>query len=464
MDLSTINNKNRIVAPIQGRIESLLIKGLTQTTGIIKMPKSITIVGLGYVGLPLACLCAEKGHKVYGYDIDKNKVDSINNGLSPIEDEILSEKLKSLKGKIRATSSPNECISNSDVVIVCVPTPVDRNYVPDLTALMESCSAVSRHIKQGTLLVIESTIYPGTVEEIIVPILEKQKFNVQKNDIFTAHCPERIDPGNKKWTIEALPRVVGGVTKDATKKAAEFYRSVIDANVLELSSVKAAEATKIMENTFRDVNIAFVNEMAQSFDKAGIDILEVIRGASTKPFAFMPHYPGAGVGGHCISVDPYYLIEKAKQLGFTHRFLMLAREINNHMPHYAVELLENELKKLKKVVKGAKVGMLGLAYKANVDDIRESPAHEVLNLLKTKGADVYVYDPHVKTGSNVKDLDELLNKSDYIILVTDHNEFRQMDLEKLNKNRILVVIDGRNCLDKEKIKSMGISYHGIGRT
>ena len=273
------------------------------------MSKSVTIVGLGYVGLPLACLCAEKGHKVYGFDIDKNKIDSINNGLSPIEDEILSEKLKNLKGKIRATSNPSECISNSDVVIVCVPTPVDRNYIPDLTALMESCSTVSKHIKQGTLLVIESTIYPGTVEEIIVPILEKQKFNIQKNNIFVVHCPERIDPGNKKWTIEMLPRVIGGVTKEATKKAAEFYRSVIDANVLELSSVKAAEATKIMENTFRDVNIAFVNEMAQSFDKAGIDILEVIRGASTKPFAFMPHYPGAGVGGHCFDRNEWIFVK-----------------------------------------------------------------------------------------------------------------------------------------------------------
>ena len=426
--------------------------------------KTLTIVGLGYVGLPLACLCAEKGYKVYGFEIDRHKIDCINSGLSPIEDERLSGKLKILKGKIKATSNPNECIPNSDVVIVCVPTPVDRNYVPDLTALMESCSTISKHIRQGALLVVESTIYPGTVEEIVVPILEKQKFNIQKNDVFVAHCPERIDPGNKKWTLEILPRVVGGVTKEATKKAAEFYRSVIDANVLELSSVKAAEATKIMENTFRDVNIAFVNEMAQSFDKAGIDILEVIKGASTKPFAFMPHYPGAGVGGHCISIDPYYLIEKAKQLGFTHKFLMLAREINNHMPHYAVDLLENELKKLKKSVKGAKVGMLGLAYKANVDDIRESPAHEVLNLLKTKGAEVFVYDPHVKSSSNAKDLDELFNKSDYVILVTDHNEFREMDLEKLKKHKIHILIDGRNCLDKDKIKSMGISYHGIGRS
>ena len=425
---------------------------------------NITIVGLGYVGLPLACLCAEKGHKVCGLDIDKNKVDLVNKSVSPIEDEYIVSKLKNLKNKIIATTDASECIPNSDVVIVCVPTPVDKNNAPDLTALMESVSAVSKSIRQNTLFVIESTIYPGTVEEIVIPILKKQKFDAFRNDIFLAHCPERIDPGNKKWTIENLPRVAGGITKEATQKAAEFYRSIINAEVAELSSIKAAEATKIMENTFRDVNIAFINEMAQSFDKAGIDIIEVIKGASTKPFAFMPHYPGAGVGGHCIPVDPYYLIEKAKQIGFNHKFLSLARDINSSMPHYTIELLENELKKIKKSIKNAKVGVLGLAYKANVDDIRESPAFEIINILKTKSADVFVFDPHVKKDSNVKDIDELLNKSDYIILATDHKEFKEMGLAKLKKNKILIVIDGRNCLDQEKIKSMGILYHGIGRS
>jgi len=427
------------------------------------MMKTVTIVGLGYVGLPLACLCADKGFKVYGLDIDQTKVDSVNRQISPIDDDYISNKLRNLKNKIIATTSASECIPASEVIVVCVPTPVDRNNSPDITALMESISTISKFIKQNTLLVVESTIYPGTIEEIVIPILKKQRFDACKNDVFVAHCPERIDPGNKKWTIENLPRVVGGITKEAAKKAAEFYRGIISADIIELSSVKAAEATKIMENTFRDVNIAFVNEMAKSFDKAGIDILEVIKGASTKPFAFMPHYPGAGVGGHCIPVDPYYLIEKAKQIGFNHKFLSLAREINNSMPDYTVELLEGELKKLKKSIKGAKVGVLGLAYKANVDDIRESPAFEIINILKTKGADVFVFDPHVKKGINVNGIDELLNKSDYIILATDHNEFRNMDMEKLKKHKILAVIDGRNCLDNEKIKAMGILYHGIGR-
>ena len=431
---------------------------------VFSQMKTITIVGLGYVGLPLACLCAEKGCKVYGLDIDKSKVELINKNQSPIDDEYIIKKLKNLKNKIYAKTNASECIPYSEVVIVCVPTPIDKNNSPDLTALMESISTVSKFIKKGAIFVVESTIYPGTVEEVVIPILKKQKLDAYKNDVFVAHCPERIDPGNKKWTIENLPRVVGGITKESAKKAAEFYRDTITAEVIELSSAKAAEATKIMENTFRDINIAFVNEMAMSFDRAGIDIIEVLKGASTKPFAFMPHYPGAGVGGHCISIDPYYLIEKAKQLGFHHKFLLLAREINESMPHYTVELLENELKKLEKTIKNSKVGVLGLAYKANVDDTRESPAYEIISILKSKGACVFTFDPHVKKDSNVKDLNELLNKSDYIILATDHSEFKDMDLDKLKKYRILVVIDGRNCLDKEKIKSMGILYHGVGRS
>ncbi|MAG92114.1 hypothetical protein CMO83_05555 [Candidatus Woesearchaeota archaeon] len=426
--------------------------------------ETVTIVGLGYVGLPLACLCAEKGHKVYGLEIDENKVNLINKSQSPIQDEYVINKLKKVTGKINATTNPDDCIPNSDIVITCVPTPITKSRSPDLTALKRSVTEISKFLKPNTLLIIESTIHPGTVEEIIVPILKKQNLDPGKNDVFVAHCPERIDPGNKKWTIEDLPRVVGGITKEATKKAAEFYKTIIKADILELSNIKAAEATKIMENTFRDINIAFVNEMAQSFDKAGIDITEVIKGASTKPFAFMAHYPGAGVGGHCIPVDPYYLIEKARQIGFTHKFLSLAREINNNMPNYTVQLLENELKKLEKSIKDAKVGVLGLAYKANVDDIRESPSAEIVETLKNKGAEVFVFDPNVKKESNVRDFDELLSKSDYIVLATDHKEFRNMDLSKLEKNKISIVIDGRNCLDKEKIKSMGIAYHGIGRS
>ena len=423
--------------------------------------QKVSIIGLGYVGLPLACLCADRGLDVYGVDNDKNKIEKLRQGISPIDDKYLKEKVKQVNGKITFSDS-FESVKNSSVVIVCVPTPVDSNYVPNLNALKSACQSISRFLKQNTLVIIESTIFPSTTEEIVLPILKKS--GLDENEFFLVHCPERIDPGNKKYNISNLPRVIAGINKKSTKRASDFYKKIIDAKITELSSVKAAEATKIMENTFRDINIAFVNEMAKSFDKAGIDVMEVIKGASTKPFAFMPHYPGAGVGGHCIKVDPYYLISRAKQLGFDHKFVSLAREINESMPSYSVKLLEQELKKIKKEIKNAKIGILGLAYKANVDDIRESPALEIIKILKENDAELFIFDPYIKEESNVENLNELLYKSEYIILVTDHNEFKQMDLEKLKKNKIKVLVDGRNCLDKEKIKRLGILYRGIGRS
>jgi len=439
--------------------EKFLVVILT-INAMYKMKKSVTIVGLGYVGLPVACLCATHGYEVYGADTDKNKISSIERGVCPIKDENLEKEFKKVKDKIKVTSNIEEAVIQSDIIIICVPTPIDKNHIPDLTALKSATISVSRAMKENTLVIIESTIFPGTTEDIILPILKKSNVS----NFYVAHCPERVDPGNKDFTIGRIPRVVGGINKESSKKAFEFYDEIINENIVELSGVKAVEATKIIENTFRDINIAFVNEMAKSFDKADIDILEVIKGASTKPFAFMPHYPGAGTGGHCIPIDPYYLIEKAKEIGFDHQFLSLARKINESMPHYTVELLENELKKLKKSIKNAKVGILGITYKANVDDIRESPALKVIEILKEKKAEVFAYDPYVKRFSNVYNLDELIQKSDCIILVTDHNEFKNMDLNKLKGNDIKIVIDGRNCFDKEKIKSMGIAYHGIGRS
>ncbi|MAE42495.1 hypothetical protein CMO93_01880 [Candidatus Woesearchaeota archaeon] len=425
----------------------------------MKMQNSVAIIGLGYIGLPVACLCAIYGYKVYGADIDKNKIDLIKKGTCPIKDDYLEDQFKKVKGKLNVTDNLKEAIKDADIVIICVPTPVDKNYTPDLTALRSATASVSEAMKENTLIIIESTIFPGTTEEIVLPILEES--NVK--NFYLAHCPERIDPGNKNFTLERIPRVIGGINKDSSIKAYKFYEKIINAAIIELSSVKAAEATKIMENTFRDINIAFINEMAKSFDKAGIDIMEVIKGANTKPFAFKAHYPGVGVGGHCIPIDPYYLISKAKQIGFDHDFLILARKINESMPVYTVELLENKLKKLDESIEGAKIGVLGLTYKADVDDVRESPALKVIDILKEKKAELFIFDPYVKEKSNVKDLNELLEKSDYIILVTDHKEFKNMDLDKLKENKIKIIIDGRNCLDKEKIKGLKIDYHGIGR-
>ena len=420
--------------------------------------KTVTVVGLGYVGLPVACLCAHK-YNVIGADIDKNRISLIEKGICPIKDEHLENEIKKLKGKLQVTTNVEEAVSKSNIVLICVPTPVDKNHVPDLTALKSATTSVSNAMKENTLVIIESTIFPGTTEEVIFPILKKSSIS----KFYLAHCPERIDPGNKNFTIERIPRVVGGIDKESSTEAFKFYDKIIDADIIELGSVKAAEATKMMENTFRDINIAFINEMAKSFDKAGIDIIEVIEGASNKPFAFMPHYPGTGVGGHCIPIDPYYLIEKAKSIGFSHKFLSLAREINNSMPAYTVELLENELKKLNLEIKDAKVGVLGLSYKADIEDTRESPAFEIIKILKEKNADVLVFDPYVQKDSSADSFDEILNKSDYIILVTNHNEFKNME-NKLKENNIKIVIDGRNFLDKEKIKSLGIAYHGIGRS
>jgi len=433
-------------------IETLLIFPITP----LRM-KNVAVIGLGYVGLPLACLAAEKGIKVTGIDIDKNKIALLKKSESPIKDEALASSIKKYHTKINFSHN-FEDIKNAEVIIVCVPTPVDDRHMPDLKPLISACTSIAPHFAANSLIVIESTIFPGTVEEIVQPIFEKTK-----KPFLLSHCPERIDPGNKKFGINNLPRVVGGINTEATKKTADFYRSLIDVPVLELSSVKAAEATKIMENTFRDINIAFINEMAMSFDKAGIDIMEVIKGASTKPFAFMPHYPGIGVGGHCIPVDPYYLIEKAKQIGFNHEFLSLARQINNNMPHYTFSLLETEMKKLNAKIQGAKIGILGIAYKANVDDTRESPSLKIIELLKQKKAEVMVYDPYVPSLSTCKSIAELLAQSDYIILATDHVQFTKIPASEFKKNGIRIIIDGKNCLDKEAIKKERILYHGIGR-
>ncbi len=421
------------------------------------MKKTVAIIGLGYVGLPLACLCAKKSYTVIGVDIDKNKIDKIKNGQSPINDEYVKENLN--KRTVKATDDFSE-IKQADYIVVCVPTPVNENHLPDLSYIKDSSKSISKYLQKNQVVIMESTVYPGTTEEIVLPLLEESGLKAGQ-DFFLAHCPERIDPGNKKWPIERIPRVIGGINKESTEKAAELYENIIEAEIIKVKSSKEAEATKIMENTFRDVNIAFINEMAKSFDKAGIDIIDVIKGASTKPFAFMPHYPGAGVGGHCISVDPYYLIENAKNYDFDHKFLKLARQINDSMPTYTVNLLENELKKLGATIKNAKVGILGLAYKGNVDDTRESPAFEIIRLLKEKGASVTVYDPYVK--SDVSSLNELFKNSDYLVLVTDHKEFKEMDLNLLKENKIKLVIDGRNCLDKKKILELGIKYKGIGR-
>jgi len=421
--------------------------------------KRVCIVGLGYVGLPLLCLSMEKGYKTYGLDISNERVEMINKGVSPIKDKFLEQRLKNLKGIDTTTDSA--VLRKSDIIIICVPTPIDSQYNPNLKPLQSAAETVSKELKKNDLVVVESTVFPGTTEEVVKPILEKSGLKAGK-DFYLAYCPERVDPGNKKWNVNNLPRVIGALSSEGLKEASEFYRSITSSEVLELNSLKAAEATKIMENTFRDINIAFVNEMAKSFDIMGIDITEVIKGASTKPFAFMPHWPGCGVGGHCIKVDPYYLISRARENGFTHQFLNLAREINNSMPHYTVGKVVEGLNEIDKSVKDTKITVLGLAYKGGVDDMRESPALEIIDELKKLGADLKIFDPYIPEKSTVKGLDEALN-AECIVIATDHPEFKIIKPEEIKEKGIKVVIDGKNCLDKAGIVSLGIVYKGIGR-
>lgn len=424
-----------------------------------KKKQAVCVIGLGYVGLPLAVQAALKGYTVYGLDNDKEKIKKINSGKSPIKEEFLDINLP--KVTIRATTDA-KVIKKCDISIVCVPTPVDEKKLPDLAPVRGAVESIIKNFKKGQLVIIESTINPGVCEEVIEPMFAEAGYKVSK-DYYLAHCPERINPGDPKWNVTNIPRVVGAFDKIGLQLAADFYENIVDGQIMQMSSIREAEAVKIVENSFRDINIAFVNELAKSFDKLGIDVVETIKGASTKPFSFLAHWPSCGVGGHCIPVDPYYLIERAKLSGFDHEFMKIARKINLSMPEYTIELLQDALNKAKMPLNGTTVGVLGLSYKANVADLRESPVKELLKILKKNKANVLVFDPLVLDKSTTKSLSEILKKSDAILLATDHNEFKKINSEDFKKNGIKVIIDGKNCLDKEAIKKAGIIYKGIGR-
>ncbi len=427
------------------------------------MKQKIAIVGLGYVGLPLACICAKNGYDVAGFDLSNEKVDLVNLGKSPLQDEFIEENIKKYGKGIRASTNPSEVLGNANVIIVCVPTPAIGDK-PDLSFVENACKTVAPVVSKETLVIIESTIYPGTVEEVVQPILETGSKLKAGEDFFLGHCPERIDPGNKKFTIDKIPRVLGCLSAKGNRKAKEFYESIIDAEITVLKSVKAAEAVKVVENTFRDVNIAFVNELAKSFEKMGIDLSEVIRGASTKPFGYMPFYPGPGVGGHCIAQDPYYLIARAQKAGFEHEFLKLAREINESMPAFSVELAEELLRKKGVSINGAKIAVLGIAYKPDVDDSRESPAIKIIKLLEEKGAVLRIFDPFIPSKSTVKTLKEAVEDADLVVLATHHSEFvKSLTADFIESKGVGAVLDLRNSLDRQSIAERGVLYKGIGR-
>jgi nucleotide sugar dehydrogenase len=421
----------------------------------------IAVIGLGYVGLPLALAIRKKtNHEVVGYDPKEEKVNKILQGICPIEDCQAEADLKEFN---IVASTEEKIIEGSDIYFVCVPTPVLDDYTPDLRPLTKAIGTIANYLRPSQYVVIESTVNPGVCDELVIPMLEElSKLKVNK-DFFVAHCPERINPGDPKWNVYNIPRNIGGSSPEATKFIADFYRQILDAEIHEMPDLKTTEATKIIENTFRDINIAFVNELAKSFEILGIDILKVIEGASNKPFAFLPHYPGCGVGGHCIPVDPYYLITRASKSGFDHKFLKLAREINNSMPAHTVNHLINALNKFERPVKNTKIALLGLSYKPNLGDLRESPALKIKQLLKDKEADLVCYDPFVPDLSDVNSLDSALKDRFAIVLATAHKEFSVLTGKFLSQFGIKIVIDGRNFLDKDDIMNYGIYYKGIGR-
>lgn len=433
-----------------------MIKTMTYTN----QKETVAVIGLGYVGLPLALRASERGYQVIGLDTSEKKIALLRERRSPIPDEKLIEQVKQFD--FTPTTDPS-VLKQADIILICVPTPVDEMYYPDLAPVRDAATMAATNLKQGALVVLESTVNPGVSEEVIQPILEQAGHKLGA-DVFLAHCPERINPGDPKWNVSNIPRVVGATDDQGLERALTFYRSIVDGEIRPMKSIREAEAVKIVENSFRDINIAFVNELARSFDVLGIDTKDVIEGAATKPFSFMPHFPSCGVGGHCIPVDPYYLIERAKQSGFDHRFLKIAREINNQMPLYTVELLQDALNEKKKALNGTTVGVLGLAYKANIDDLRESPALRIIKALEEHKATVITYDPHVLERSTEKDLETFLQKADCVILATDHRDFKTaLTPALLTKHAIDVIIDGKNCLDKAAFLEAGLLYKGIGR-
>ena len=421
---------------------------------------NVVVVGIGYVGLPLALLARARGYHVQGIDIDEHKRNAVRNVTVADLEAPLTAALHDEPLEVSGHFGP---VHDAHIVIICVPTPVDAEHNPDLSIVKNAARRVGRNLRKGTLIILESTVHPGTCEEIFIPTLEKSSGLQAGSDFAVAHCPERINPGDKTWPIERIPRVIGATTPKALAVAAGFYRSILSAPVHTMENIKEAEAVKVVENSFRDINIAFVNELAMSFNKLGIDVSNVLEGAATKPFGFMLHQPGCGVGGHCIPVDPYYLIRYARNNGFSHRFLSLARSINEDMPAYTVSLAEEGLHKLGRRLKGSNIALLGLSYKANVSDLRESPSLDIKTLLERKGALVRTFDEHAQDRSSVHSFADALNGADAAIIATAHAEFTALPPSAFATRGVRVVVDGRNCLPKEQYLRAGILYRGIGR-
>jgi UDP-N-acetyl-D-glucosamine dehydrogenase len=405
----------------------------------------IGIVGLGYVGLPLAVEFAKAGFSVTGIDVNPDKTRRVNAGDSYVSD-IPSDALGALvnSGKLRATTDFS-AIFDLDTIDICVPTPLRKTKDPDMSYIVSACQEIAKHFHAGMLVVLESTTYPGTTDELVLPMLLKSGLEVGR-DFFLCFSPERVDPGNPQYHTANIPKVVGGCTPECTEMGRLFYSQALE-QVVPVSSTQVAEMVKLLENTFRMINIGLANEIALMCDRMGINVWEVIDAAATKPFGFMPFYPGPGLGGHCIPIDPFYLSWKTRQAGIEARFIELAGYINGQMPHFVVEKVQNALNDVSKPVKGSRIHVLGVAYKRNIDDVRESPALDLLLLLRNLGASVSYSDPHVPAlrldGIELAaQPEDAAAAADCVVIVTDHSAFDYAGLVK----RAKLIVDTRNAL------------------
>jgi UDP-N-acetyl-D-glucosamine dehydrogenase len=406
----------------------------------------VGVIGLGYVGLPLAVEFATAGFNVTGIDLDRSKVDALNRGESYIPDVPSSAVSHLVKaGRLRATTD-FAAVEKLDTINIAVPTPLRKTKDPDMSYIVNSCQAMLEYLHPGMLIILESTTYPGTTDELMLPMIEKPGFKVGEH-FFLCFSPERVDPGNPSFHTKNIPKVVGGVTPACTEIGALFYKQALD-SVVPVNSTRVAEMVKLLENTFRMINIGLANEIALMCDRMGINVWEVIDAAATKPFGFMPFYPGPGLGGHCIPIDPFYLSWKSKQSGIEARFIELAGYINGQMPHFVVDKIQNALNEHSKSMKGSHVHVLGVAYKRDIDDVRESPALDIMHLMMRRGANVTYSDPHVailnagRIQMSRIDVEQGVAQADCVVIVTDHKSF---DYRKI-ADQARLIVDTRNAL------------------
>ncbi len=425
------------------------------------MIKRICVVGLGYVGLPTALAFAEAGYEVTGADIDGERIKNLGSGKSPIPDVVSDARIR--KAGVSYTTNTPEAVSGSDAVLITVPTPVTKDKKPDLRAVKAAAESVAEGMGGGKLVVLESTVYPGATEEIVQKAIEEKTRLRAGRDFGLAYCPERYNPGDKRHTIGSIERVVGAINQKWLDAAAEMYSKITKQPILKVSSIRTAEAAKIIENTQRDLNIGLMNELALIFDRMGIDTREVIRAAATK-WNFHLYWPGPGVGGHCLPCDPYYLVHKSRQLGFDPKLITAARDVNDAMAQHIVELAERAAGGLK----GRKVTVLGAAYKGNVGDARESPARRICAQLGGKGADVFICDPLVKkedlAGWDAKPAGYVnsIQQSDCVIIHSDHDAFKGLDLDFLAASmRTKAIVDTRGFIEPDEARKKGFRLERI---